>query len=122
MALIFGDYVAGFLGLTRDGCTWSMNPFDIIKRSDSPGDLVSRGIGNQVSVEFNVLYRWHATTAQDDITWTENMMNKIFGGKALDKLELTDFQAVVKEVSSAPEPDPRKRTFAKYALHSDFHI
>ena len=29
MALIFGDYVAGFLGLTRDGCTWSMNPFDV---------------------------------------------------------------------------------------------
>ena len=120
MALIFGDYVAGFLGLTRDGCTWSMNPFDIIKKSDSPGDLVSRGIGNHVSVEFNVLYRWHATTAQADITWTENLMNKIFGGKALDKLELTDFQAAVKEVFSAPEPDPRKRTFGGYA-HSSTH-
>ena len=29
MATIFGDYVAGFLGLGRDGCTWSMNPFDV---------------------------------------------------------------------------------------------
>ena len=29
MAMIFGDYVAGFLGLGRDGCTWSMNPFDV---------------------------------------------------------------------------------------------
>lgn len=29
MAMIFGDYVAGFLGLGRDGCSWSMNPFDV---------------------------------------------------------------------------------------------
>ena len=29
MSMIFGDYVAGFLGLGRDGCSWSMNPFDV---------------------------------------------------------------------------------------------
>ena len=29
MGMIFGDYVAGFLGLPRDGNTWSMNPFDV---------------------------------------------------------------------------------------------
>lgn len=29
MALIFGDYVAGFLGLGRSGNSWSMNPFDV---------------------------------------------------------------------------------------------
>ncbi len=29
MAMIFGDYVAGFLGLARDGSGWSMNPFDV---------------------------------------------------------------------------------------------
>ena len=29
MAMIFGDYVAGFLGLGRDGNSWSMNPFDV---------------------------------------------------------------------------------------------
>ncbi len=27
--MIFGDYVAGFLGLGRDGNSWSMNPFDV---------------------------------------------------------------------------------------------
>jgi hypothetical protein len=29
MAMIFGDYVGGFLGLSRDGIGWSMNPFDV---------------------------------------------------------------------------------------------
>lgn len=113
MALIFGDYVAGFLGLTRDGCTWSMNPFDIIKKSSTPGDLVTRGVGNHISVEFNVLYRWHATTAQDDITWTENMMNHVFKGKALEKVGMADFKEAVKEVFTTSDPDPRKRTFSR---------
>ena len=29
MAIIFGDYVAGFLGLGREGNSWSMDPFDV---------------------------------------------------------------------------------------------
>ena len=29
MAMIFGDYVGGFLGLSRDGIGCSMNPFDV---------------------------------------------------------------------------------------------
>lgn len=29
MALIFGVYVAGFLGLGRSENSWSMNPFDV---------------------------------------------------------------------------------------------
>ena len=29
MAMIFGDYVAGFLGLQRDGITGNMTPFDV---------------------------------------------------------------------------------------------
>ena len=29
MAMIFGDYVAGFLGLQRDGVTGNMTPFEV---------------------------------------------------------------------------------------------
>ncbi|PIL31281.1 cytochrome P450 [Ganoderma sinense ZZ0214-1] len=112
MATIFGDYVAGFLGLGRDGCTWSMNPFDPIKTKD--GEVVGRGDGNQCSVEFNVLYRWHATTAATDIKWTEDIFSMAFkdSGKPLDKLELTDFVPAVVSAWKNVDPDPRTRTFA----------
>ena len=29
MAMVFGDYVAGFLGLQRDGISGNMSPFDV---------------------------------------------------------------------------------------------
>lgn len=32
MAMILGDYVAGFLGLGREGSSWSMRPFDVSVR------------------------------------------------------------------------------------------
>ena len=34
MALIFGDYVAGFLGVGRSGNSWSMNPFEVWSHLD----------------------------------------------------------------------------------------
>ncbi|OSD00891.1 heme peroxidase [Trametes coccinea BRFM310] len=112
MAMIFGDYVAGFLGLSRDGSSWSMNPFDPITTPE--GLPVTRGDGNHCSVEFNILYRWHATTAASDIKWTEEIFTKAFQstGKPLDKLELKDFVPAVTNTWKNVEPDPRKRTFA----------
>lgn len=71
MAMIFGDYVAGFLGLGRDGNSWSMNPFDVSAYfvrlypqylsfvqpiKDQDGLSVGRGEGNHCSAEFNLLH------------------------------------------------------------------
>lgn len=111
MALVFGDYVAGFLGLGRDGNTWSMNPFDPIKTKS--GEQLGRGQGNHVSVEFNLLYRWHATTAREDVEWTEAEFKEIFksSGKPLDQINLTDFKVAARQLFSLQEPNPRKREF-----------
>ncbi|KAI0683948.1 heme peroxidase [Cytidiella melzeri] len=112
MAMIFGDYVAGFLGLARDGSGWSMNPFDPIKNSD--GEFLGRGEGNHVSVEFNLLYRWHAVTAQKDITWTENLFSEVFGtSKPFDELTMADFgPGVMRAWGTLVDPNPRTRTFS----------
>ncbi|GJE97837.1 heme peroxidase [Phanerochaete sordida] len=121
MAMIFGDYVGGFLGLPRDGLGWSMNPFDPIKTPD--GGFLGRGEGNHVSVEFNLLYRWHAVTAEKDIGWTKDLFAKIFPGKDPEKLQLSDFGAAIgRSWSTMVDPNPRTRTFGSFEQGPDGSI
>jgi linoleate 10R-lipoxygenase len=110
MSLIFGDYVAGFLGLGRTGNSWSMNPFDPIK--DDMGNLLGRGEGNHCSVEFSLLYRWHHTTAQKDVQWTEDLFAKLFNTTNFDTITLADFgPAVARAWETFVDPNPRTREF-----------
>ncbi|KAH9475928.1 Linoleate 10R-lipoxygenase [Psilocybe cubensis] len=78
MQIILGDYVGAILGLVRDGSDWRLDPLMPIRDSDH--QLVPTGQGNVVSVEFNLLYRWHATLSQPDTTYTTNTFNKLFDG------------------------------------------
>ncbi|KAF8666942.1 heme peroxidase [Rhizoctonia solani] len=114
MSVIFGDYVAGFLGLGREGSSWSMQPFDPIKGSEGE---VGRGEGNHCSVEFNVLYRWHAVTSEADEKWTSDIFDKIFSKKS-SELELSDFYEALGRLRNGDvdeslrvDADPRKRNF-----------
>ena len=44
------------------------------------------GEGNVVSIEFNLLYRWHATLSEKDTAWTGAAFNEIFEGEDLSKV------------------------------------
>lgn len=58
--------------------------------------------------------QWHATTAEADIKWTEDIFTEAFkgAGKPLDQLELKDFVPAVTQTWKKVEKDPRERTFA----------
>lgn len=85
--IILIDYVRTILDLNRTDSNWQLNPRAEVK--DLP-----LGVGNQVSAEFNLVYRWHSTVSDRDEKWTKEIMEEVFGENydpsKLTKKEFTD--------------------------------
>ncbi|KAI0291817.1 linoleate diol synthase [Russula brevipes] len=113
---IFTDYFSSILGLVRQGSTWSLNPFSEIREEDHK--LFERGRGNVCSVEFNCLYRWHATTSEADEKWVKHLMGELFPGKSVEELTAKNFTDAVVEIQKK-EPDISHWTFDKLKRGKD---
>jgi hypothetical protein len=48
---------------------------------DLDHSFVPVGEGNVVSLEFNLLYRWHATLSAQDTAWTTKMFEGVMNGQ-----------------------------------------
>jgi cytochrome P450 len=88
-AVVFSDYFSAILGLVRKGSSWSLEPFGEIRNEDH--QLFERGRGNACSVEFNCLYRWHATICMEDEKWITRLFGKLFPSKDPEQLTIQDF-------------------------------
>ncbi|EDR13977.1 linoleate diol synthase [Laccaria bicolor S238N-H82] len=107
-SVVFSDYFSCILGLVRDGNNWSLSPFGEIRKDDH--SLFERGKGNVCSVEFNCLYRWHATTSLEDEAWVHKAFSQIFGGKPIDQITPEDFRNAAKRLEQV-QPDVTHWTF-----------
>ena len=70
-----------------------------------------QGVGNQVALEFNLIYRWHCAISAKDEKWTEDFYNRIFPGKHHSEVGMPEFLAGVRRWEQSIASDPGERTF-----------
>ncbi|KAF2430024.1 heme peroxidase [Tothia fuscella] len=93
-SVVLKDYVAAILNTPRANSEWSLNLGKEIKQA---GKRVERGSGNVVSVEFAVLYHWHAALSAADDQWMEGLIRERFPDiRSMDEMDVDKFQEVMK--------------------------
>ncbi|EJU01027.1 linoleate diol synthase [Dacryopinax primogenitus] len=107
--VVLYDYVGGILGMTRDGSAFRLNLDQQIRRSDH--EIAPLGEGNQISAEFNLLYRWHASTSAPDKEWIDDTFKTILQGKPYNQVTVEDFTTAAGKFMRPNDPDPKKWEF-----------
>ncbi|KAL7919043.1 heme peroxidase [Trichoderma austrokoningii] len=107
------DYLRAITNTHHSASDWTLDPR--VKITDPKDDEeLPRGVGNQVSVEFNLLYRFHSCISKKDERWINNFFLKLFPGRNADDLANVSWaelgQALMTFEQSTPK-DPSLRTF-----------
>jgi hypothetical protein len=132
------DYLRVLMRVHLKDTPWTLDPRKEIPVAAIDPRGIQRGRGNQVSVEFNVLYRFHSPLSRRDVEWTNNFLTKLVlpyvdakQGPSLTKEQLADFDIPISVMGAAlkrmyfmlPSPedakDPKKPTPA--GLEPDFN-
>ncbi|CAG8580790.1 14171_t:CDS:2 [Racocetra fulgida] len=79
LRVILHNYLETILGLDRTQSTWYLDPTKPYSNSNLLLTPLPTGIGNQVSLEFNFIYRWHPAISEADAEWINNEFKKVLG-------------------------------------------
>ncbi|KAL9107982.1 MAG: hypothetical protein Q9227_007197 [Pyrenula ochraceoflavens] len=109
--IILKDYVGTILGLNHTSSSWSLDPRLNTDRVGSKPD-VTKGGGNVVSAEFNLIYRWHSCISDKDARWSENNYERQFPGQDLSRLSAEELVRLLGQWESSLSENPMNRPFA----------
>jgi hypothetical protein len=84
--LVVNDYVKNILNFNRSNSSWTLDPRGNFDQLYDQSAVIPAGVGNAISVEFNLIYRWHACVSARDEKWTEDFFK--------DELCVTDAPAI----------------------------
>jgi hypothetical protein len=117
-SVVLKDYVAAILNTPRANSTWSLDLGAEIKQS---GKRLERGTGNVVSVEFAVLYHWHAALSAADGKWMEDVIRSTLPElESVDDMTVPMFQKVMMTYGHAlMSTAPKDWTFGGFKRGED---
>ncbi|KAK5110343.1 hypothetical protein LTR62_006051 [Meristemomyces frigidus] len=109
------DYLRALMGFHQFDTNLTLDP-----RDDFDQKMTTRGLGNQVTVEFNLLYRFHCAISLKDEQYTEEYMEKMLNIKDPSNTSLQEFltamatvaeEAKAKAAAGQLPPEPSQVTF-----------
>ncbi|KAF2460437.1 heme peroxidase [Lineolata rhizophorae] len=104
--IVLIDYVRTILNLNKTESDWQLNP-----RVDIPNGP-PMGVGNQVSAEFNLVYRWHSAISERDEKWTIGLWKEMFGDADPKTMSMPEFFKKLRDMSDKVPENPPERPFA----------
>lgn len=117
--IILQDYVGTLVGIPELNTGWFLNPYVGGGTEPLAGQATPIATGNQVSCEFNLVYRFHMIISERDDKWTQDLMAKLFQGRDPSSLSLDEFMGVLTEYLATIDPDPSKRSVAGLTRGAD---
>ena len=104
------DYIRGITNIHHSNSTWTLDPRIEVAGTDA-SPAVERGVGNMVSAEFNLLYRFHPAISDRDDKWTSDFFRGIYGDKEPETIGLREFYEGVAKYEAGIPKEPSERTF-----------
>ena len=113
--IILKDYVRTILNLNRTDSDWDLDP----RTATLTGPTANGAPGNQVSAEFNLVYRWHACVSEKDDQWTQEEYARRFPGKDPTQVSQNQLLTGLGMWEAGLSLDPQKRIFADLQRSAD---
>ena len=111
--IVLNDYVRTILNLQRVESSWNLDP-----RADLDEILgqknIAKACGNQVSVEFNLIYRWHSTISVKGERWLNDHMARICPDSQIEDLTLENMRAGNRRLDAETPVDPGQWVFGGF--------
>ena len=102
------DYLRVLMRVHLKDTPWTLDPRKEIPIAIADPRGIQRGQGNQVSVEFNVLYRFHSPLSRRDVRWTNDFLTQLLQsfvdaetGPSLTKAQLETFDIPIPVMAAA---------------------
>lgn len=117
MQIIVMDYIRVILHMNESESLWNLNPTSEFKAM--LGGMTERGTGNAVSVEFNLLYRWHSSVSDKEDKWLQGLFESVLPGKSFDEYTPEDFGKAVQELKKFQQHPDKPETWEIPGLKRD---